>query len=89
MAAQNDRRSRVVGALLVPHNTTSDDSRSTHPLSPQCLSEENYIIAHYDLRPPNVPAYGVSGNTLTLYEAFSHLCMGKPRRVPAHRLTCV
>jgi len=40
-----------------------------------CLSEENYIIAHYDLRPPNVPAYGVSGNTLTIYEAYSHLCI--------------
>jgi hypothetical protein len=44
----------------------------------QCLSEENYIIAHYDLRPPNVPAYSVSGNTLTIYEAYSHLCMGEP-----------
>ncbi|KIJ13894.1 hypothetical protein PAXINDRAFT_80156 [Paxillus involutus ATCC 200175] len=40
-----------------------------------CLSEENYLIAHYDLRPPNVATYGVSGNTLTVYEAFSHLCI--------------
>ena len=46
------------------------------PLS-QCLSEENYVIAHYDLRPPNVPAYGVSGNTLTVYEAYSHIYMGE------------
>lgn len=46
------------------------------PFLLQCLSEENYIIAHYDLRPPNVPAYGVSGNNLTIYEAYSHLCMG-------------
>ncbi|KIJ59787.1 hypothetical protein HYDPIDRAFT_100096 [Hydnomerulius pinastri MD-312] len=40
-----------------------------------CLSEENYIVAHYDLRPLDVPAYGVSGNTLTIHEAFSHLCI--------------
>ncbi|KAG9309776.1 hypothetical protein JVU11DRAFT_10150 [Chiua virens] len=41
-----------------------------------CLSEDNKVIAHYDLRPHNVPAYSVSGNTLTIHEAYSHLYMG-------------
>ena len=80
MATQNDRRPRVVGASPFLLSIPRDDSRSILPPS-QCLSEENYIIAHYDLRPPNVPAYSVSGNTLTIYEAYSHLCMGKPLSV--------
>ncbi|KAH7888275.1 hypothetical protein F5I97DRAFT_978443 [Phlebopus sp. FC_14] len=40
-----------------------------------CLSEDGHVVAHYDLRPPGVPAYSVSGNTLTIYEAFSNLCI--------------
>jgi len=38
-----------------------------------CLSEEGYIVAHYDLRPPNIAVYGISGNTLTIHEAYSSL----------------
>lgn len=38
-----------------------------------CISEENYLVAHYDLRQPHMPAYGVSGNTLTVHESFCHL----------------
>ncbi|KAL4061665.1 hypothetical protein V8B97DRAFT_1850855, partial [Scleroderma yunnanense] len=40
-----------------------------------CLSEEGYIVAHYDLRPPNIAVYGVSGNTFTVHEAYSSLCV--------------
>jgi len=43
----------------------------------QCLSEEGYIVAHYDLRPPNIAVYGVSGNTFTVHEAYSSLCVGE------------
>ncbi|KAF5358768.1 hypothetical protein D9758_008570 [Tetrapyrgos nigripes] len=34
---------------------------------------ENYLVAHFDLKPPDVRAYDVSGNTLTVHEAFIHL----------------
>ncbi|KIM53848.1 hypothetical protein SCLCIDRAFT_138116 [Scleroderma citrinum Foug A] len=40
-----------------------------------CLSEEGYIVAHYDLRPPNIAVYGVSGNTFTVHDAYSSLCV--------------
>ncbi|EGO04163.1 hypothetical protein SERLA73DRAFT_82221 [Serpula lacrymans var. lacrymans S7.3] len=38
-----------------------------------CLNGENYLVAHFDLKPPNIPVYGVSGNTLTVHEGFAHL----------------
>jgi hypothetical protein len=38
-----------------------------------CVNAENCLVAHYDLKPPDIRAYGTSGNTLTVYEAFSHL----------------
>ncbi|KAF8989822.1 hypothetical protein BDQ17DRAFT_1372706 [Cyathus striatus] len=38
-----------------------------------CTTAENYIVAHYDLKQPGVPAYNVSGNNLTIYEPFAHL----------------
>ncbi|KAJ6599517.1 hypothetical protein B0H10DRAFT_721423 [Mycena sp. CBHHK59/15] len=40
-----------------------------------CTSADNYLVAHYDLKPADVRAYGVSGNTLTIYEAFAHLSL--------------
>jgi hypothetical protein len=48
-----------------------------NPYFLQCISEENYLIAHYDLRQPHMPAYGVSGNTLTVHESFCHLSIGR------------
>ncbi|ETW84873.1 hypothetical protein HETIRDRAFT_473579 [Heterobasidion irregulare TC 32-1] len=38
-----------------------------------CLSSEDYIVAHYNLKPPDRPAYGTSGNILTVYETFAPL----------------
>ncbi|KAJ7685965.1 hypothetical protein B0H17DRAFT_1073017 [Mycena rosella] len=38
-----------------------------------CTTADNYLVAHYDLKPADVRAYGVSGNTLTIYEAFERL----------------
>ncbi|KAF7300896.1 hypothetical protein MKEN_01315900 [Mycena kentingensis (nom. inval.)] len=42
-----------------------------------CTPAENdaYIVAHYDLKPADVRAYGVSGNSLTIYEASAHLTL--------------
>jgi hypothetical protein len=42
----------------------------------QCLNAENYLVAHYNLKPPDRPAYGTSGNVLTVYESFAHLSIG-------------
>jgi len=38
-----------------------------------CITPENFLAAHYDLKPPEVRAYGVSGHVLTVYEVFAHL----------------
>ncbi|KAJ7186207.1 hypothetical protein B0H12DRAFT_1246742 [Mycena haematopus] len=40
-----------------------------------CTNAENFLVAHYDLKPPDVRAYGVSGNNLTIYEPFAHLTL--------------
>ncbi|KAJ7618587.1 hypothetical protein FB45DRAFT_1033788 [Roridomyces roridus] len=40
-----------------------------------CTNSENYLVAHYDLKPADVRAFGVSGNSLTIYEAFGHLSL--------------
>jgi len=40
-----------------------------------CLDVDNHIIAHYNLKPPGVPAYQVSGNTLTIHESFIDLAI--------------
>ncbi|TFY66458.1 hypothetical protein EVG20_g4623 [Dentipellis fragilis] len=38
-----------------------------------CLNAENYIVAQYNLKAPDRPAFGTSGNVLTVYEAYAHL----------------
>ncbi|KAJ7277544.1 hypothetical protein C8J57DRAFT_1309566 [Mycena rebaudengoi] len=40
-----------------------------------CTNADNYLVAHYDLKPADVRAYGVSGNNLTVYEAFGPLTL--------------
>ncbi|TFY80160.1 hypothetical protein EWM64_g3853 [Hericium alpestre] len=40
-----------------------------------CLNADNYVVAQYTLKPPNRPAYGTSGNVLTVYETFAHLSL--------------
>ncbi|KAJ7580255.1 hypothetical protein C8J56DRAFT_278571 [Mycena floridula] len=34
---------------------------------------ENYAVAHFDLKPPDVHVYKVSGNNFTISESFIHL----------------
>jgi hypothetical protein len=43
----------------------------------QCVTRENHLVAHYALKPPDVPAFHVSGNMLTIHESYSHLAIGK------------
>ncbi|KAJ7663474.1 hypothetical protein B0H17DRAFT_1016197 [Mycena rosella] len=40
-----------------------------------CTTADDYLVAHYDLKPADVRAYGVSGHTLTIYEAFAPLTL--------------
>ncbi|KZT23224.1 hypothetical protein NEOLEDRAFT_1069911 [Neolentinus lepideus HHB14362 ss-1] len=40
-----------------------------------CVSADNILVAHYNLKPPRKHAYGSSGNILTIYEEYSHLAM--------------
>jgi hypothetical protein len=42
----------------------------------QCHTADNFLVAHYDLKPPDTRAYGVSGNVLTIHEAFTYLSLG-------------
>jgi len=35
-----------------------------------CTTGDDYLVAHYDLKPANVQTYDVSGNSLTIYEGF-------------------
>ncbi|EPQ59839.1 hypothetical protein GLOTRDRAFT_33719 [Gloeophyllum trabeum ATCC 11539] len=40
-----------------------------------CTSADNVLVAHYNLRPPRKPAYGSSGNILTIYDEYAHLAL--------------
>ncbi|RDB20264.1 hypothetical protein Hypma_012682 [Hypsizygus marmoreus] len=44
---------------------------------PECTTMDNYLIAHFDLNPPNVRSYdpSVSGNYLTIYQHSFHLTL--------------
>ncbi|KIY61376.1 hypothetical protein CYLTODRAFT_495283 [Cylindrobasidium torrendii FP15055 ss-10] len=39
------------------------------------VGPENFVVAHYDLKPPDVRAYGVSGHTLTVDERCGHILL--------------
>jgi len=38
-----------------------------------CLNVDNFLVAHYNLKPVDRPAFGTSGNVFTVYEPFAHL----------------
>ncbi|KAI0751844.1 hypothetical protein C8Q80DRAFT_1099033 [Daedaleopsis nitida] len=40
-----------------------------------CVDSRDYVVAHYNLKPPEKPAYTASGNILTIYEPFGHLAV--------------
>jgi len=42
----------------------------------QCTTMDNFLVAHYDLKHPNIRVYDVSGHNLIIYEAFAHMCAG-------------
>jgi len=52
-------------------------SLTTQSCLHQCTSIDNVLVAHYDLKPPDVRTYGiVSGHNLTVYEPFAYLSPG-------------
>lgn len=40
-----------------------------------CTTMDNYLVAHYDLKPPGMRTFDVSGNNLTIYQNFFHLTL--------------
>ncbi|KAF8972084.1 hypothetical protein BDZ97DRAFT_1783092 [Flammula alnicola] len=38
-----------------------------------CTTMDNFLVAHYDLKPPNVRTYDVTGNNLVIYEPYAHI----------------
>nr|VWO97776.1 Uncharacterized protein [Ganoderma boninense] len=42
-----------------------------------CVDSRDYVVAHYNLKPPEKLAYNTSGNVLTIYEPFTHLAIGE------------
>ncbi|TFK22782.1 hypothetical protein FA15DRAFT_671112 [Coprinopsis marcescibilis] len=44
-----------------------------HEWTCSTADESNYLVAHYNVRPPSVPMYDNSGNKLTIYPHFTHL----------------
>jgi len=40
-----------------------------------CTTMDNILVAHYDLKPPDVRTFDVSGNNLTIYQHFFHLTL--------------
>ncbi|KAI0028149.1 hypothetical protein K488DRAFT_73994 [Vararia minispora EC-137] len=38
-----------------------------------CVNDQGYLVAHYVLKPLDRPAYGTSGNVLTVFEPFTSL----------------
>ncbi|KAF9478434.1 hypothetical protein BDN70DRAFT_44592 [Pholiota conissans] len=38
-----------------------------------CTTMDNMLVAHYDLKPPNVRTFDVTGNNLIIYELYTHM----------------
>ncbi|KAK7031066.1 hypothetical protein VNI00_013666 [Paramarasmius palmivorus] len=38
-----------------------------------CTTADNFLVAHFNLKPPHERSFNVSGNTLTIYESFIHI----------------
>jgi len=75
------RKTSLFGGSLSRKFTASDGReyrwsyRTVEGQEWSCLTAENGLVAHYDLIPPDMRAYGTSGHTLTIDEAFSHLAI--------------
>ena len=43
----------------------------------QLVDSRDYLVAHYNVKPADKPAYSTSGNVLTIYEAYGNLAVGE------------
>lgn len=76
MELQSYSWARVDGA----HNNRN--SQNINDVVLQCTTlTENYLVAHYDLNPPDTPVYDFSGNKLIIYEPFGHMIHGESLEV--------
>jgi len=76
------RKTSLFGGSLSRKFVASDgrEYRWSHKSIPgqewTCVTgAENYLVAHYDLKPADVRAYGTSGHTLIIDEAFCRLTL--------------
>ncbi|EMD31822.1 hypothetical protein CERSUDRAFT_88691 [Gelatoporia subvermispora B] len=47
--------------------------RTLHNQEWTCMDSKGYIVAHYNLKSPEKPAFNTSGNVLTIYDPYAHL----------------
>jgi len=69
----NTKRIQAKSGRLVLYGILS--SQIAHGAK-QCTTKDNYLVAHYDLRPPHIRYFDASGNSLVIYEAFAHIAPG-------------
>jgi len=75
------RKTTIFGSSLFRRFKGSDgreyrwNYRSTEGQEWSCVTGANNLVAHYNLKRPDVPAFYVSGNVLTIHESYSHLAM--------------
>jgi len=75
------RKATIFGGSLSRRFKGSDgreyrwSHRSVEGQEWSCFTNENHLVANYALKPPGVPAFHVSGNSLTIDESFSDLAI--------------
>ncbi|KAF6763301.1 hypothetical protein DFP72DRAFT_528821 [Ephemerocybe angulata] len=74
------RKMSFFGSSLMRKFTASDGReykwsyRSLEEQEWTCsTADDSYLVAHYDLKPPEMPIYDVSGNKLIIYPHFAHI----------------
>lgn len=74
------RKMSFFGSSLMRKFTASDGReykwsyRSLEQQEWTCsTADDSYLVAHYDLKPPELPIYDVSGNKLIIYPHFAHI----------------
>jgi len=74
------RKTTIFGGSLSRRFKGSDGQeyrwnyRSVEGQEWSCFTND-HLVAHYSLRRPGVPAFHVSGNTLTLHESYVHMAI--------------
>ncbi|KAF5337838.1 hypothetical protein D9611_014811 [Ephemerocybe angulata] len=69
------RKMSFFGSSLMRKFTASDgrEYNGATGRSKSGVDYDSYLVAHYDLKPPEMPIYDVSGNKLIIYPHFAHI----------------